>query len=89
LLVPTRSRITGLTSPAHKETKEVAQMNTNTIAMAAKIPSGTGMPICGHVPASFAAVGTTFVVRDRQAATKGDMGLAYVLGTSAWRPPSS
>jgi hypothetical protein len=67
-------------------------MNTNTIAMAAKIPSGFGMPICGHArPTSFAGLGTTSVVLDRQAAigTKGDMGLAYVPGTNAWRPPSS
>jgi len=71
-------------------------MNTNTIEMAAKIPSGFGMPACGHprhtasIPASFAAFGTTSVVCDRQAAIKGDMGLAaYVLGTTAWRPPSS
>jgi hypothetical protein len=65
-------------------------MNTNTIAMAAKIPSGTGMPICGHAfQTSFAGLGTTSVVRDRQAAIKGDMGLAYVPGTIAWRPPSS
>jgi hypothetical protein len=67
-------------------------MNTNTIAMAAKIPSGFGMPICGHArQTSLAGLGTTSVVLDRQAAigTKGDMGLAYVLGTNAWRPPSS
>ena len=69
-------------------------MNTNTIAMAAKIPSGFGMPICGHLPRVSACrracgLGTTSVVRDRQAAAKGDMGLAYVPGTSAWRPPSS
>ena len=65
-------------------------MNTNTIAMAATIPSGFGMPVCGHAfPTSFAGLGTTSVVRDRQAAIKGDMGLAYVPGTNAWRPPSS
>ena len=67
-------------------------MNTNTIAMAAKIPSGFGMPICGHArQTSFVGLGTTSVVLDRQAAigTKGDMGLAYVPGTNAWRPPSS
>ena len=71
-------------------------MNTNTIAMAAKIPSGFGMPICGHArPTStqpiFGGLGTTSVVLDRQAAigTKGDMGFAYVPGTNAWRPPSS
>ena len=72
-------------------------MNTNTIAMAATIPSGFGMPVCGHLPqmstspTSFAGLGTTSVVLDRQAAigTKGDMGLAYVPGTNAWRPPSS
>ena len=65
-------------------------MNTNTIAMAAKIPSGTGMPICGHAfQTSFVGLGTTSVVRDRRAAIKGDMGLAYAPGTIAWRPPSS
>jgi hypothetical protein len=64
-------------------------MNTNTIAMTAKIPSGTGMPICGHTFRSFVALGATSVVRDRQAAIKGDMGFAYVPGTNAWRPPSS
>jgi len=66
-------------------------MNTNTIEMAAKIPSGFGMPVCGHAfQTSFVALGTTSVVCDRQAAIKGDMGLAaYVPGTSAWRPPSS
>ncbi|MDX6373843.1 MAG: hypothetical protein QOD98_2831 [Nocardioidaceae bacterium] len=70
-------------------------MNTNTIAMTAKIPSGSGMPICGHLPQMSAlptglvGLGTTSVVRDRQAAIKGDMGFAYVPGTNAWRPPSS
>ena len=70
-------------------------MNTNTIKTAVQIPSGFGMPACGHafpvsvLPAT--AFATTSVVRDRQAtAAKGDMGLiAYVPGTSAWRPPSS
>jgi hypothetical protein len=53
------------------------------------------MPICGHLPTfaqgqtSFVGVDPTSVVRDRQAAIKGDMGLAYALGTIAWRPPSS
>jgi hypothetical protein len=70
-------------------------MKLNTIPMAANIPSGFGMPICGHAsvtsPAGFAA---TTVVRERQAVitgdVKGDMGLvAYVPGTSAWSPPSS
>jgi hypothetical protein len=72
-------------------------MKLNTIQMAAQIPSGagTGMPICGHLPTSaqaqtsFVGVDPTSVVRDRQAAIKGDMGLAYALGTIAWRPPSS
>jgi hypothetical protein len=88
-------RITGLTTPAHEETKEVAQMITNTIKTAVQIPSGFGMPACGHasfrVSALPAGLATTSVVRDRQAtAAKGDMGLiAYVPGTSAWRPPSS
>ena len=65
-------------------------MNSNTIPMTANIPSGFGMPICGHAFArTTAGFGTTSVVRERQAAVKGDMGLAYVPGTSAWRPPSS
>ena len=93
LLVPTRLRITGLTTPAHEAMKEVAQMITNTIKTAVQIPSGFGMPACGHAfpLTSSAGVATTSVVRDRQAtAAKGDMGLiAYVPGTSAWRPPSS
>jgi hypothetical protein len=85
-------RITGLTTPAHEETKEVAQMITNTIKTAVQIPSGFGMPACGHAfPLTSSAGVATSVVRDRQAtAAKGDMGLiAYVPGTSAWRPPSS
>jgi len=92
--------MTGLTTPAHEAVKEVAQMNTNTIKTAVQIPSGFGMPACGHLPKMSAfrvtalpatGLATTSVVRDRQAtAAKGDMGLiAYVPGTSAWRPPSS
>ena len=70
-------------------------MNTNTIAMTAKIPSGSGMPICGHLPqmsafpTSSAGFGATSVVREQATAVKGDMGLAYTPGTSAWSPPSS
>jgi len=70
-------------------------MNTNTIEMAAKIPSGFGMPVCGHLPQTstqptFGGFGTTSVVLDRRAVIKGDMGLAgYAPGTTAWRPPSS
>ena len=76
-------------------------MNTNTIKQAVQIPSGFGMPICGHLPemqhsrmnAAPANDGfaTTSVVRDRVATVaKGDMGLiAYVTGTSAWSPPPS
>jgi len=66
-------------------------MKLNTIPMAAQIPSGFGMPICGHASeTTFAGFAATSVVRDRQAAVKGDMGLAaYVPGTSAWSPPSS
>jgi hypothetical protein len=84
-------RTSGLTTPAHEEAKEVAQMINNTIQMAAGIPSSFGMPICGHASkTTFAGVGTTTVVRDRQAVVTGDMGLAgYIPGTSAWRPPSS
>jgi hypothetical protein len=84
-------RTTGLTTPAHEEVKEVTHMEINTIQMAANSPSGFGMPICGHAfRTSFVGVDTTFVVRDRKAAVKGDMGLtAYAPGTDAWRPPSS
>ena len=72
-------------------------MKLNTIPMTANTPSGFGMPICGHRSelvngqTSFAGFSTTDVVRVRegQTAAKGDMGLAYVPGTSAWRPPSS
>jgi len=68
-------------------------MITNTIHQAVQIPSGFGMPACGHAfpLTSSAGFATTAVVRDRQAtAAKGDMGLiAYVPGTNAWRPPSS
>ena len=70
-------------------------MKFNTIQMAAQIPSGFGMPACGHASVtSIGAFGTTTIVRERQAVitgdVKGDMGLAaYVPGTSAWSPPSS
>ena len=69
-------------------------MELNNIAMAANIPSGFGMPICGHPSVTTAGVGTTTVVRERQAGctgdVKGDLGLAaYVPGTSAWSPPTS
>jgi hypothetical protein len=95
LLVQDVQRTTGLTSPAHKEVKEVAQMNTNTIHKAVLIPSGFGMPICGHLrktsafPTSSAGFATTSVVREQATAAKGDMGLAYVLGSNAWSPPLS
>ena len=67
-------------------------MKLNTIPMTANIPSGFGMPMCGHASdVTLADFGATTVVRERQAALKGDMGLVagYVPGTSAWRPPSS
>ena len=93
MLVPRHQRITGLTTPAHEETKEVAHVNTNTIAMTANTPSGFGMPICGgHLSeTTFVGLASTSVVRDRQAVLKGDMGLApaYVLGPQAWSPPLS
>jgi hypothetical protein len=91
LLIQDVQRTTGLTSPAPEEVKEVAHMNTNTINMAVLIPSGFGMPICGHLrQTSSAGFGTTSVVREQATATKGDMGLvAYVPGTSAWSPPLS
>ena len=66
-------------------------MNTN--QMPAITTSYFGAPICGHASdVSLAGFGTTTaVVRERQAAPKGDMGLVagYVPGTSAWSPPSS
>ncbi len=60
-------------------------MDINNIQMTASNPSSLGMPICGHASV------TTFGVRDRQAALKGDMGFAtaYVRGTTAWSPPTS
>jgi len=74
-------------------------MKLNTIQMAAQIPSGFGMPACGHATASVTGAqpvfGATTVVREGRVAVitgdvKGDMGLAaYVPGTSAWSPPSS
>lgn len=79
-------------------------MKLYTIPMTAQIPSGFGMPVCGHAavqatsfPRSTAAFGTTSVVRERVAAgavitgdAKGDLGLrAFVPGTSAWSPPVS
>jgi hypothetical protein len=70
-------------------------MKLNTIPMAVQIPSGFGMPACGHASVTSTSFGATTVVRERRAAVitgdvKGDMGLAaYVPGTSAWSPPSS
>jgi hypothetical protein len=73
-------------------------MKLNTNPMTAQIPSGFGMPACGHASVTSSAVfGTTTVaVRERQIAAvaqsdvKCDMGLAgYTPGTSAWSPPSS
>lgn len=66
-------------------------MNINTIHKAVLIPSGFGMPACGHLrQTSSARFGTTVVVREQATAAKGDMGLvAYVPGTSAWSPPPS
>ena len=67
-------------------------MELNTNQMTAQIPSGFGMPACGHASATTA---DAFAVRERQATVitgdvKGDMGLAaYVPGTSAWSPPLS
>jgi hypothetical protein len=72
--------------------KEVAQVEITNIQRAASTPSSLGMPICGHAFATaFAGADTTSVVRDRQAALKGDMGLAvaYVPGPQAWSPPTS
>jgi hypothetical protein len=74
--------------------KEVAQMNSINNQMAAQIPSGFGMPTCGHafettaIQASLRVLGTS-VVRDRSdLGVTGDMGVAktYFPGTSAWRP---
>jgi hypothetical protein len=74
-------------------------VNSTKLWMTANSPSCFGMPISGHafgasVPATDSRIATTFVVRDRAAATqgavKGGMGLAqaYFPGTSAWRPPT-
>jgi len=71
-------------------------MMLNTNQMAAQLPSGFGMPACGHASVTaFAGLAATTVVRERQATVitdgvKGDMGLAaYVPGDNAWSPPSS
>ncbi len=70
LLVPTRSRITGLTTPAHEAAKEVAQMITNTIKTAVQIPSGFGMPACGHAFPLTSSAGVRH--DDRRARPPGD-----------------
>ncbi len=66
------------------------------IAMAAQIPSGFGMPTCGHADDSVTRersvdFGTPIngVVAGRLASTtKGQLGfVAYVPGTNAWSPP--
>ena len=67
-------------------------MKLNSNLMPASTPSYFGAPICGHASdVTSAGFGTTTVVRERQAALKGDMGLVagFVPGTHAWRPPSS
>ena len=67
-------------------------MKLSTIQMPANTTSYFGAPICGHASdVTLAGFGTTAVVRERQAAPKGDMGLVagFVPGTSAWSPPSS
>jgi hypothetical protein len=71
-------------------------MKVNKIQMPANTTSYFGAPICGHASdVTFAGLrtfgATTTVVRERQAAPKGDMGLVagFVPGTSAWSPPFS
>ena len=67
-------------------------MKLSTIQMPANTTSYFGAPICGHASdVTLAGFGTTAVVRERQAAPQGDMGLVagFVPGTSAWSPPSS
>jgi hypothetical protein len=65
-------------------------MKVNTIQNPANIPSYFGAPTCHASDVTLAGFGTTAVVRERQYAFTGDMGLAGdVKGTSAWSPPSS
>ena len=67
-------------------------MKLKSIRKPANLTSYFGAPICGHASdVTLAGFGTTTVVRERQTAPMGDMGLVagYVPGTSAWRPPSS
>jgi len=66
-------------------------MKLSTIQMPANRPSYFGAPICGHASdVTLAGFATTAVVRVRQTAPTGDMGLAGAFpGTSAWSPPSS
>jgi len=69
-------------------------MSSNSNPMA-QIPSGFGMPVCGHAYDTVTRersvdFGTqrAAVVADRVATTKGQLGLvAYVPGTNAWSPP--
>jgi hypothetical protein len=66
-------------------------MKLSSIQMPAN-PSYFGAPTCGHASdVTLAGFGATAVVRERQAAPTGDMGLVagFVPGTSAWSPPSS
>jgi len=71
-------------------------MKLNSIHKPASSTSYLGAPICDHafdvtLAGNYAFGADTSVVRDRQAAFTGDMGLVAgsVPGTSAWRPPSS
>jgi hypothetical protein len=67
--------------------------------MTAMIPSGFGMPTCGHAFDTTAASttgafgadfgGTAAVVRERRIEQDTDLAIANVPGTSAWSPPTS
>ena len=84
--------MTVLTTPAHYSPKEVALMNTNKLWMTAQIPSGFGMPVCGHA----FDVNTRARRVDVQGITVSAAGIdegtglakSYFPGTTAWRPPN-
>lgn len=75
-------------------------MSNTKIRTTVQIPSGFGMPACGHafrVTTDARTTATALVMRERagnvwaaKGATDGDLGLAqsYIPGTSAWRPPT-
>ena len=72
----------------------ITNITTMTTPSNQGIPSGFGMPMCGHTPCANPVTSQrsvdlhTVIVRERAAATKGHLGLiAYVPGTRAWSPP--